>query len=148
VITQAVRRLPTHKRIVFLADRGFIHSKLMEMLTTQLDWHYQIWLKSNSWIYRVGKGWTQLRNFHFNRGQALCLHSVLLHKGDRQCELTTLKTFQEYGLRFDIEENFLDDQSNGCNIQRSEIRLQSILTDTFSANEFLSPVSNKKKILF
>ena len=37
-------------------------------------------------------------------------------------EPTTLKTFQEYGLRFDIEENFLDDQSNGWNIQRSEIR--------------------------
>jgi hypothetical protein len=34
-------------------------------------------------------------------------------------EPTTLKTFQEYGLRFDIEENFLDDPSNGWNIQRS-----------------------------
>ena len=37
-------------------------------------------------------------------------------------EKTTLQTFAEYGLRFDIEENFLDDQSGGWNIQRSMIR--------------------------
>jgi hypothetical protein len=37
-------------------------------------------------------------------------------------EKTTLQTFQEYGLRFDIEENFLDDQSSGWNLQCSEIR--------------------------
>ena len=34
----------------------------------------------------------------------------------------TLQTFAEYGLRFDIEENFLDDRSSGWNIQRSMIR--------------------------
>ncbi len=28
-----------------------------------------------------------------------------------------LKTFSEYAVRFNIEENFLDDQSNGWNIQ-------------------------------
>lgn len=143
MIAQAVRRLPTDKRVVLLADRGFIHSKLMGMLTAQLGWHYRIRLKSNSWIYRVGKGWGQLKDFHFNRGEALCLHNVWLHKGERygpihvvvgrnnvngefwaiaSDESTTLKTFQEYGLRFDIEENFLDEQSNGWNIQRSEIR--------------------------
>ncbi|MEM9121557.1 MAG: transposase, partial [Cyanobacteria bacterium P01_F01_bin.56] len=37
-------------------------------------------------------------------------------------EKTRLQTFQEYGLRFDIEEAFLDDQSNGWNLQKSEIR--------------------------
>ncbi len=29
---------------------------------------------------------------------------------------------QEYGLRFNIEEAFLDDQSNGWNLQKSEVR--------------------------
>lgn len=143
MIQQAVRRLPTDKRKVLLADRGFIHADLMKMLTTQLGWHYRIRLKGSNWIYRVGKGWCQLKDFHFSRGQALCLHNVRLHKGERygpihlvvgrnnvngefwaiaSDEPTTLQTFQEYGLRFDIEENFLDDQSNGWNIQRSEIR--------------------------
>jgi len=37
-------------------------------------------------------------------------------------EPTTLHTFKEYGLRFDIEETSLDDQSNGWNLQKSEIR--------------------------
>lgn len=37
-------------------------------------------------------------------------------------EPTTLQTFFKYGLRFDIEETFLDDQSNGWNMQKSEIR--------------------------
>ena len=37
-------------------------------------------------------------------------------------EPTTLQTFCEYGLRFDIEESFLDDQSNGWNVQKSQIR--------------------------
>ena len=32
------------------------------------------------------------------------------------------RSFQEYGWRFDIEETFLDDQSNGWNVQKSEIR--------------------------
>ena len=35
---------------------------------------------------------------------------------------TTPETFAEYALRFDIEEGFLDDQSSGWNLQRSEIR--------------------------
>ena len=42
--------------------------------------------------------------------------------GSSADEKTTLQTFREYGWRFDIEENFLDDQSNGWNVQRSEIR--------------------------
>jgi len=37
-------------------------------------------------------------------------------------EPTNLQSFREYGLRFNIEEAFLDDQSNGWNLQKSEIR--------------------------
>lgn len=143
LLQQAAKRLPTGKRIILLADRGFVHCDLMLMLTTQLGWHYRIRLKSNSWIWRSGKGWCQLKDFHFNRGEAWCWHNVRLHKKESyglvhlivgrnningefwaivSDEPTTLQTFQEYGLRFDIEENFLDDQSNGWNIQRSELR--------------------------
>ena len=52
------------------------------MLTTQLGWHYRIRLKGTNWIARVGKGWCQLKDFHLNRGEALCLHNVRLHKGE------------------------------------------------------------------
>ncbi|MGB3695765.1 MAG: transposase [Spirulinaceae cyanobacterium] len=143
MLQQADKRLPARVKVILLADRGFAHSELMEMLTTQLGWHYRIRLKKSSWIKRGGKGWCQLQDFHFNRGEALCLHHVGLHKQTESRlvnvivgrdnvngefwaivsdEKTTLQTFSEYGLRFDIEENFLDDQSQGWNIQRSSIR--------------------------
>src|SRR5690606_25001231 len=35
---------------------------------------------------------------------------------------THVQTFDEYGLRFDIEENFLDDKSNGFQLESSLIR--------------------------
>jgi hypothetical protein len=37
-------------------------------------------------------------------------------------EPTDMKTFEEYGRRFDIEENFLDDKSNGFQLESSLIR--------------------------
>jgi hypothetical protein len=37
-------------------------------------------------------------------------------------EPTTLQTLQEYGLRFDIEESFLDDKSNGFDWEASGLR--------------------------
>jgi len=37
-------------------------------------------------------------------------------------EAADLKTFEEYGLRFDIAENFLDDTSNGLQLESSLIR--------------------------
>jgi hypothetical protein len=143
MLQQAVNRLPKGVKVVLLADRGFVHTDLMKALTTQWGWHYRIRLKKDTWIWRAGKGWCQLKDFHFKRGEALCLHHVRLHKeqwygpvyiicgcnnvnGEFWAivsdEKTTLQSFQEYGLRFDIEENFLDDQSNGWNVQKSEIR--------------------------
>ncbi len=141
MIQQATARLPESAEVILLADRGFIHTELMAMLTTELGWHYRIRIKSNTWIWRGN--WCQPKNFHLNYGQAICLHNVQIHKGEFygtvhviigrnnvngelwaiiSNQKTTLQTFAEYGLRFDIEENFLDDQSGGWNVQRSMIR--------------------------
>ncbi|MEN8130547.1 MAG: hypothetical protein ABFS45_10215 [Pseudomonadota bacterium] len=38
------------------------------------------------------------------------------------------KTFEEYRLRFDIEENFLGDKSNGFQLESSQIRDPAALT--------------------
>ena len=43
-------------------------------------------------------------------------------------EPTEAKTFEAYGLRFDIEENFLDDTSNGFQLESSLIRSAEALT--------------------
>jgi len=149
MLQQAVERLPQGVKVVLLADRGFIHTDLMRVATREWGWHYRIRLKQDSWIWRAGKGWCQLKSFHFKRGEALCLHHVRLYKTQRygpihlivgrnnvngefwaivSDEMTTLQTFWEYGLRFDIEENFLDDQSNGWNMQKSAIRSVSALS--------------------
>jgi hypothetical protein len=37
-------------------------------------------------------------------------------------EPTEAKTCEEYGVRFDIEEHFLDDKSHGCQLESSRIR--------------------------
>ena len=130
-------------KVVLLADRGFVQTELMKALTKHLGWNYRIRLKCDSWIWRGKKGWCQLKDYHLNRGEARCFHNVRLHKGAYygvvhiiigrnnvngefwaivSDEKTTLKTFEEFGLRFDIEEGFLDDQSSGWNVQQSEIR--------------------------
>jgi hypothetical protein len=41
---------------------------------------------------------------------------------DLLTEPTTLQTFREYGFRFTIEENFLDDKSSGFNLEDSKLR--------------------------
>ena len=42
-------------------------------------------------------------------------------------EPTESKTFEAYGLRFDSEENFLDDQANGFQLEASLIRSANAL---------------------
>ena len=44
---------------------------------------------------------------------------------------TQVNTFDEYGLRFDIEENFLDDKSNGFQVESSLIRSADALSRLF-----------------
>lgn len=152
LLLQADQCLPEGVKVVLLADRGFIHTDAMDFVREYLNWHYRIRLKSDTWIWRMGKGWHQLHEFHFNSGEALCFHNVKLHKGQWfgpvhiilgrnslngefwavvSDEFTTLKSFEEYGLRFDIEEAFLDDQSNGWNLQKSDLRSVCALSRLF-----------------
>jgi hypothetical protein len=141
LLTQAAERVPSKVKVIVLADRGFVQKELMKAVDT-LGWGYRIRLKTNSWIKRYGHGWCQLQDFHLAAGEALMLHTVRLHKktafgpvhialarhpnGEAWAVLsnqkTTLRTLQEYGWRFSIEESFLDDKSNGFELERSHIR--------------------------
>ncbi len=124
IVVRAVSCIPDGVKVVLLADRGFVHTDLMNTLTQQCGWHYRIRLKADSWIWRGKKGWGQLKDYHLNRGEARCLHNVRLHKeayyglvhviigrnnvnGEWWAvvsdETTTLHTFEEFGWRFDIE---------------------------------------------
>lgn len=143
MLKRATRLLPAATSVCFLADRGFADTQLMRYLRDELGWHFRIRVKSNSWIYRPGNGWIQLNQYHLALGEVILLQGVGLTKTHRldglhlalardalsrqvwmvvSDEPTTLQTFQQYGERFQIEEDFLDEKSNGFQLERSEIR--------------------------
>ena len=142
LLMQSAQSLPSGVKVILLADRGFVHTRAMKAMQ-QLGWHYRIRLKSDTWLWRPDHGWCQPKSFHLERGKALCFHNVRLHRQEKYGPVhvilgrtningefwavvsdqpTSPETFAEYALRFDIEEGFLDDQSSGWNLQRSEIR--------------------------
>lgn len=137
--------LPQGIKVVLLADRGFADTDLIN-LAKRLDWHFRIRIKKNFWIYRKGRKPTQVGRFGLSLGCALFLHRVYLtakqvgpvhlalgreNNGEFwyvvSSEPTSGSTFSEYELRVHIEENFLDDKSNGFQLESSQIRSEEAL---------------------
>ena len=140
--------LPPWSEVIFLADRGFVDTALMEYLSKRLHWGYRIRFKKGVGLYWQGKRkWRKLK-VRAGYGHARFYHNVWVSgehygpvhvafarlNGSRESWLivsdqpTSAQTFQEYGLRFDIEENFLDDKSNGFQLESSQIRDAGALT--------------------
>jgi len=133
--------LPFQCQVVFLADRGFADTDLMAHLT-KLGWQWRIRLKGNFLIHRPGRRRCKAKritpavghailwqNVHITAQQYGPVHvAIARHPGSKEfwivvsSEPTSITTFEEYGLRFDIEENFLDDKSNGFQLEASVIR--------------------------
>ncbi len=138
--------LPTSVEVLFLADRGFADVELFKHLK-RLNWHYRIRIKSTFTIYR-GKHGVPVSSYHLPTSHALFLHHVRItnaryglvhvafahHYPSQERwygvsdQPTTTETFVEYGLRFDIEESFLDDKSNGFQLESSRIRSAAMLS--------------------
>jgi hypothetical protein len=63
--------------------------------------------------------------------------AIARHPGSKEfwivvsSEPTSITTFVEYGLRFDIEENFLDDKSNGFQVEASKLDDVSVISRLF-----------------
>jgi Transposase DDE domain len=141
VLDMAASLLPLQCKVIFLADRGFADTHLMAHLK-RLNWHWRIRFKSSFWIYRAGHRPCKTSRLSLALGEARFWHHVYITKscygpvhlalarrkdGKEEWfvvsdEPTELQTFEEYGLRFDIEENFLDDKSNGFQLESSLIR--------------------------
>ncbi len=142
LLDQAAQLLfPFSCKVIFLADRGFADTALMGHLR-RLGWHFRIRIKTSFWVYRPGQRPRKVKNIRLAAGHLLFWHNVQITKerfGNVHLALgrpigskerwvvisdqpTSLETFQEYGLRFDIEENFLDDKSNGFQLEASLIR--------------------------
>ena len=134
--------IPTHCRVVLLADRGFVDVDLM-CLAVDLGWHFTLRAKSNLWVYRAFRTRTKMSSLMPPKGEihlipvaqvteqrfgpvALALGHVRTKNGYERWALITdrpptLETFAEYGRRFDIEENFLDDKSAGFQLESSQL---------------------------
>lgn len=151
LLDQAAALLPLASDVVFLADRGFADTALMAHVRDELHWHFRVRIKASFKVHRRTKRACKISRIGLKRGQARCWHNVYLT--DQQFgpvhlalakplgttetwllvsdEPTDLATFDEYGLRFDLEENFLDDKSNGFEVESSLIRSAEGLTRLF-----------------
>lgn len=138
---------PFNCQVVFLADRGFADTALMAHLS-KLGWKWRIRLKGSFWVYRTGKPRCKASTVTPAVGHAIFWHHVFIteqqygpvhlafarHPQSNEFwivvsnEATDMFTFEEYGLRFDIEENFLDDKSNGFQLESSLIRRAEALS--------------------
>lgn len=148
LLDKAAKLLPSSCDIVFLADRGFADTNLMEYLSETLAWHWRIRIKSSFLVYRRNRRRRKINGIRLKRGQAKFWHNVYITgkqfgpvhlalakpHGTKDDWLivsdqpTNLHTFDEYGLRFDIEENFLDDKSSGFQLESSLIRSAEALS--------------------
>jgi hypothetical protein len=140
-LDRAAALLPRACQVVFLADRGFADTPLLDQLS-RLGGHFRMRIKSNFWVYRPGRAPFQAGRIGLAPGQARLWHRVWLtgqyfgpvHRAVARPwgsdeygavirdEPTEVDTWQEDGLRFDIAENFWDDKSNGCQLESSLIR--------------------------
>ena len=139
--------LPAQVKVVFLADRGFADTALLAQLR-RLGWPFRIRIKASFSVLRPGQPPCKVEDFALAPGRALFLHNVAItaeqlgpvslalarHASTGEYwyivsdEPTTVRTFVEYGRRFDIEENFLDDKSNGFQLESSLVRDAAALT--------------------
>ena len=139
--------LPLGVRVVCLADRGFADTALLAHLR-RLGWHFRIRIKASFGVQRPGQRPCKVEDFALAPGRALFLHNVAItadHFGPVSLALarhaktgeywsivsdepTSVHTFVEYGWRFDIEENCLDDKANGFHLESSLVRDAEALT--------------------
>ena len=143
ILKEAASRLPKNCHVILLADRGFGDNNLF-CAARDLGWGFRIRLKKSMLVYRVDKPLSNVGRLMPAQGGALFLHKVwvtgrlfgpvylaLAHAKTRNGyeewailsdDPTNLTTFDEDGLRFDLEENFLDDKSAGFQLESGEIR--------------------------
>jgi GNAT superfamily N-acetyltransferase len=147
LLARAALLLPRHCKVILLADRGFADTELMAYLQ-RLGWHWRIRIKRSFGLSRRGRPRCKVERLAVARGQACCWQQVsitekcygLVHLAVARPwqgqdvgyvlsdEPTDEKTFQEYGLRFAIEENFVDDKANGLQLESSLMRSAEALT--------------------
>jgi hypothetical protein len=141
VLEQVRSLVLTARDVVFLADRGFVHEPLLHYLRKQ-QWHFRLRLKSNTLVHLPGQPVSAVKDLCPAAGESRFIEHValfgtavgpvhlalvcLLDQPDDPWfvvsdEPTNGETLGEYGLRFDIEESFLDEKSGGYQLHTSQL---------------------------
>jgi hypothetical protein len=141
VLDQVFELLPKGMNGTLLADRGFVQAELFHYARTH-HWHIRLRLKGNTIVHLPNRKPCQVKELcpplghaHFYHNVGILrialspLHLALGLPEDQpddpwyvvSDEPTDLTTFDEYGLRFDIEETFLDEKSGGFQLESTEL---------------------------
>ena len=175
VLALARSRLPKDVEVIFLADRGFVSKKLMRQLN-EWRWIWRIRIKGNQVLYckerrmtpkvlMLQKGNAMLfsGNIRFERGlEGLSLSAGWSRGADEPWYILSNdrasgENFMEYGMRFDIEEEFRDEKSGGFALEKSRVKgtealerliLVIAVATIITLNEGLAVVAegNRKKV--
>jgi hypothetical protein len=131
-------RLLKGREVVLLADRGFIHAELLRWAGRTPGWHFRIRCKRDAGLFLRGGKRLALRlsagELRFYAGVFLGAARVPVElavgweKGAKEPwivaadEAAGPQTLRDYGLRFAVEEGFLDHKSGGFQWESSRLR--------------------------
>lgn len=151
VLDQVRAVIPAGIIVTLLGDRGFLHERLIQY-ARQHHWHYRLPMTADTLVQRdrqVTKAVDQLGppvgHAHFYQHVQIFgtgvgpVHLALARPTDQpndpwyiaSDEPTDLRTLDEFGLRFEIEENFLDDKSGGFQVQTNDLQTPEALERLF-----------------
>ena len=137
----AHRLLSEYPDIMLLADRGFANHELMSWLQDN-SWHYCLRLPCDVTLHGPRRHPIELKYLWPAKGEAVLYHNVgLWLDGECRCNIVlanvkgvkepwavitdeepSLQTLWQYGLRFRVEELFLDSKSGAFQLEESRIR--------------------------
>jgi hypothetical protein len=140
ILKQALLILPPGQPIILLADRGFVHANLIKFCRKH-RWGYRLRAKSSTAVRLPDRRVASMAKLCPPPGQAHFYQNVYILGenigpvnialatpdddedpwyiiSDAPTEVTTL---DEYALRFDIEEGFLDDKSGGFQLESTKL---------------------------
>jgi hypothetical protein len=141
VLDQVGSIIPPGMIITLLADRGFVHERLLHYLH-QHQWHFRLRLPGDTLVHLSAQPVAAIRDLCPPAGESQFFQQVsilgaavgpvhlaltcLFDQPDDPWfvvsdEPTNARTFDEYGLRFDIEESFRDEKSGGYQIHNSQL---------------------------
>jgi hypothetical protein len=137
----ATKLLSSYSNIMLLADRGFANHELVNWLQDS-KWHYCLRLPCDVILHGVRKHPIELKYLFPQKAEAVLCHDVgLWLDGKYRCNVVlanvrgvkepwavitdenpSLQTLWQYGLRFRVEELFLDSKSGVFQLEDSKIR--------------------------